>query len=275
MLNPHILWNRSTLQKNNKRIDTSIKNINFIVSLWLIMRVTKKPKATRLIIPMTVIMMRQGYDYWQNKVLLAIIDQLQPYIREADMVDMFGIQEDIIFSIRYKDMGIRKADYAKFRARLSTLSLIPVAIPSWLNNESYHRYHRLGTVFFEEGDSKEFMIQLDKEVLHHIISKNYGFCELTKEVFLTCKNRYSQQIYLMLASWREEGHHTANVKYLENQLALDQKPKDGEKREDLFTILENTKKELDDLLASGCGDLSFDYEKEGEQGESLYIKIKC
>ena len=138
-------------------------------------------RGESLIVPMTVIMMRQGYDYWQNKVLLAIIDKLQPYIREGLQIDLFGIQEDIILSIRYKDLGIRRADYSKFRSRLSTLSLIPVIIPSTLNNESYHRYHRLGTVFFEEGDSKDFMIQLDKDVVHHIISKEYGYCELSKD----------------------------------------------------------------------------------------------
>ena len=53
-------------------------------------------RGESLIVPMTVIMMRQGYDYWQNKVLLAIIDKLQPYIREGLQIDLFGIQEDII-----------------------------------------------------------------------------------------------------------------------------------------------------------------------------------
>ena len=75
-------------------------------------------RGDQIIVPMTVIMMRQGYDFWQNKVLLAIIDQLQPYIREGSQYDLFGIQEDILFSIRFKDMGIRRADYAKFRSRL-------------------------------------------------------------------------------------------------------------------------------------------------------------
>ena len=178
-------------------------------------------RGESLIVPMTVIMMRQGYDYWQNKVLLAIIDKLQPYIREGLQIDLFGIQEDIILSIRYKDLGIRRADYSKFRSRLSTLSLIPVIIPSTLNNESYHRYHRLGTVFFEEGDSKDFMIQLDKDVVHHIISKEYGYCELSKDAFLACKSRYSQQIYLMLASWRNEGEHRIPLKELEAQMNQD------------------------------------------------------
>lgn len=238
------------------------------------MRTTKKVKATRLIVPMTVIMMRQRYDYWQNKVLLVIIDQLQPYIIETDMADMFGIQEDIIFSIRYKDLGIRRADYTKFRARLSTLSLIPVAIPSRLNNESYHRYHRLGTVFFEEGDSKEFMIQLDKEVVHHIISKDYGSCELIKEVFLACSSRYSQQIYMMLASWRKEGQHMASIKYLKTLLVFNQGSKSDGEEKDLFVILNEVKKELDDLLASGHGDLSFDYERKEEHGDTLFIQIR-
>lgn len=237
------------------------------------MQTTKRNNTKRLIVPITVIMMCQSYDYWQNKVLLAIIDLLQPYIGETDMADMFGIQEDIIFSIRYKDLGIRRADYAKFRARLNTLSLIPVAIPSQLNNESYHRYHRLGTVFFEEGDSKEFMIQLDKEVVHYIISKDYGFCELIKKVFLACSNRYSQQIYLMLASWREEGRHMTKIQDLENLLAFDQKLRDDGGL-DLFAILAETKKELDDLLGSGNGDLSFDYERGGEHGETLFIQIR-
>ena len=76
-------------------------------------------RGESLIVPMTVIMMRQGYDYWQNKVLLAIIDKLQPYIREGLQIDLFGIQEDIILSIRYKDLGIRRADYSKFRSRLT------------------------------------------------------------------------------------------------------------------------------------------------------------
>ena len=178
-------------------------------------------RGESLIVPMTVIMMRQGYDYWQNKVLLAIIDKLQPYIREGLQIDLFGIQEDIILSIRYKDLGIRRADYSKFRSRLATLSLIPVIIPSTLNNESYHRYHRLGTVFFEEGDSKDFMIQLDKDVVHHIISKEYGYCELSKDAFLACKSRYSQQIYLMLASWRNEGEHRIPLKELEAQMNQD------------------------------------------------------
>lgn len=232
-----------------------------------------KRKPTRLIVPITVIMVCQGCDYWQNKVLLAIIDQLQPYIGEADMADMFGIQEDIIFSIRYKDLGIRRADYTKFRARLNTLSLIPVAISSQLNNEPYQCYHRLGTVFFEEGDSKEFMIQLDKEVVHYIISKDYGFCELIKKVFLACSNRYSQQIYLMLASWREKGRHMTNIKDMETLLALNQESKDGKNKKDLFVILDDVKKELDGLLASGHGDLSFDYEKREGQGEFLVIYI--
>ena len=81
-------------------------------------------RGESLIVPMTVIMMRQGYDYWQNKVLLAIIDKLQPYIREGLQIDLFGIQEDIILSIRYKDLGIRRADYSKFRSRLSILSFL-------------------------------------------------------------------------------------------------------------------------------------------------------
>ena len=236
-----------------------------------------------LIVPMTVIMMRQGYDYWQNKVLMAIIDKLQPYIRESNQINLFGIQEDILFSIRYKDMGIRRADYAKFRSRLSTLSLIPVAIPSQLNNESYQRYHRLGTVFFEEGDSKEFMIQLDKDVVHHIISKEYGYCRLSKSTFLACKTRYSQQIYLMLASWREEGQHTIAITELEKQLSaaqnqrqlcIPQREKDVELK-DIPTVLTATKKELDDLFASGSGDLSFNYtiDEDGAGESILHIDI--
>ena len=214
---------------------------------------------------------------------MAIIDKLQPYIRESNQIDLFGIQEDILFSIRYKDMGIRRADYAKFRSRLSTLSLISVAIPSKLNNESYKRYHRLGTVFFEEGDSKDFMIQLDKDVVNHIISKEYGFCEISKAAFLACKTRYSQQIYLMLASWRNENQHTIPMAELERQLTAAQTQKllctsPAQKTKvplDIDTILTATKKELDDLLASGSGDLSFNYTIEGDgAGESiLHIDI--
>jgi len=220
-----------------------------------------------LIVPMTVIMMRQGYDFWQNKVLLAIIDKLQSHIRESQQLDLFGIQEDIILSIKFKDMGIRRADYDKFRSRLSSLSLIPVTIPSKLNNESYQRYHRLGTVFFEEHDSKEFMIELDKDVVHHIISKEFGFCTLNKETFLACKTRYSQQIYLMLAGLREEGKHSFSLTDLQKQLSLAQSQRQlcftqKEKvleLKDIPSILSDTKKELDELLASGSGDLSFNY----------------
>ena len=228
-------------------------------------------RGESLIVPMTVIMMRQGYDYWQNKVLLAIIDKLQPYIREGLQIDLFGIQEDIILSIRYKDLGIRRADYSKFRSRLSTLSLIPVIIPSTLNNESYHRYHRLGTVFFEEGDSKDFMIQLDKDVVHHIISKEYGYCELSKDAFLACKSRYSQQIYLMLASWRNEGEHRIPLKELEAQMNQDSNSlelsrtstKKAQPAPTIQNILNDVKSELDALKAENKSDLSFAYEEGG------------
>ena len=211
-------------------------------------------RGESLIVPMTVIMMRQGYDYWQNKVLLAIIDKLQPYIREGLQIDLFGIQEDIILSIRYKDLGIRRADYSKFRSRLSTLSLIPVIIPSTLNNESYHRYHRLGTVFFEEGDSKDFMIQLDKDVVH-----------------LACKSRYSQQIYLMLASWRNEGEHRIPLKELEAQMNQDSNSlelsrtstKKAQPAPTIQNILNDVKSELDALKAENKSDLSFTYEEGG------------
>ena len=243
----------------------------------------KQGRGDQIIVPMTVIMMRQGYDYWQNKVLLAIIDQLQPYIREGSQYDLFGIQEDILFSIRFKDMGIRRADYAKFRSRLSTLSLISVAIPSKLNNESYKRYHRLGTVFFEEGDSKDFMIQLDKDVVNHIISKEYGFCEISKAAFLACKTRYSQQIYLMLASWRNENQYTIPMAELERQLTAAQTQKllctspDQKSKEpkDIITILTATKKELDELLASGSSDLSFNYsiDDDGVGEKLLHVEI--
>ena len=224
-----------------------------------------------LIVPMTVIMMRQGYDYWQNKVLLAIIDKLQPYIREGFQIDLFGIQEDIILSIRYKDLGIRRSDYPMFRSRLATLSLIPVIIPSTLNNESYHRYHRLGTVFFEEGDSKDFMIQLDKDVVHHIISKEYGYCELSKETFLACKTRYSQQIYLMLASWRNESEHIVAMKDLEAQMNQDSNSMDlsrtstkkAQPAPTIQSILNDAKSELDELKAENKSDLSFTYEEGG------------
>ena len=240
-------------------------------------------RGDRIIVPMTVNMMRQGYDYWQNKVLLAIIDQLQPYIREGSQIDMFGIQEDILFSIRFKDLGIRRADYAKFRSRLGTLSLISVAIPSKLNNESYKRYHRLGTVFFEEGDSKDFMIQLDKDVVNHIISKEYGYCEISKAAFLACKTRYSQQIYLMLASYRESGNHTIRISELERQLTAAQNQKllcispDQKNKEpkDIPSILTATKKELDELLASGSSDLSFNYtiDEDGVGELLLHVEI--
>ena len=228
-------------------------------------------RGQSLIVPMTVIMMRQGYDYWQNKVLLAIIDKLQPYIREGLQIDLFGIQEDIILSIRYKDLGIRRADYSKFRSRLATLSLIPVIIPSTLNNESYHRYHRLGTVFFEEGDSKDFMIQLDKDVVHHIISKEYGYCELSKDAFLACKSRYSQQIYLMLASWRNEVEHRIPLKELEAQMNQDgnslelsrTSSKKAQPAPTIQNILNDVKSELDALKAENKSDLSFTYEEGG------------
>ena len=204
-------------------------------------------RGESLIVPMTVIMMRQGYDYWQNKVLLAIIDKLQPYIREGLQIDLFGIQEDII------------------------LSLIPVIIPSTLNNESYHRYHRLGTVFFEEGDSKDFMIQLDKDVVHHIISKEYGYCELSKDAFLACKSRYSQQIYLMLASWRNEGEHRIPLKELEAQMNQDSNSlelsrtstKKAQPAPTIQNILNDVKSELDALKAENKSDLSFTYEEGG------------
>ena len=78
-------------------------------------------RGESLIVPMTVIMMRQGYDYWQNKVLLAIIDKLQPYIREGLQIDLFGIQEDIILSIRFLSF------LSLFQAR-SIMSLIIVII---------------------------------------------------------------------------------------------------------------------------------------------------
>ena len=179
-------------------------------------------------------------------------------------MDMFGIQEDIILSIRYRDMNIRRADYAKFRAQLSTLSLIPVAIPSKLGNESYQRYHRLGTVFYEEGDSKEFMIQLDEDVVHHIISKEYGYCELNKEAFLACKTSYSQQLYLMLAGWGG-GEHSVAIKELKKQKGTDEK-----ESPDIPSILEETKKELDELLESGVGEFSFIYHIEGD---TIHIQV--
>ena len=79
-------------------------------------------RGESLIVPMTVIMMRQGYDYWQNKVLLAIIDKLQPYIREGLQIDLFGIQEDIILSI------LRFLSFLSLFQARSIMSLIIVII---------------------------------------------------------------------------------------------------------------------------------------------------
>ena len=82
----------------------------------------------------------------------------------------------------------------------------------------------------------------------------------------------------MLASWREEGQHTIAITELEKQLSaaqnqrqicIPQREKEVELK-DIPTVLTATKKELDDLLASGSGDLSFNYTIEGGgAGEQL------
>ena len=81
----------------------------------------------------------------------------------------------------------------------------------------------------------------------------------------------------------EEGQHSLPISELEKQLSaaqnqrqlcIPQREKEVELK-DIPTILSATKKELDDLLASGSGDLSFNYTIEGDgAGESiLHIDI--
>ena len=57
-------------------------------------------------------------------------------------------------------------------------------------------------------------------------------------------------------------------------MALNQGSKSDGEEKDLFVILNDVKKELDDLLASGHGDLSFDYERKEEHVDILFIQIR-
>ena len=80
----------------------------------------------------------------------------------------------------------------------------------------------------------------------------------------------------MLASWRNENQHTIPMAELERQLNAAQaqellctSPEQKSKEpKDIITILTTTKKELDELLASGSSDLSFTFEEGG--GEVVF-----
>lgn len=245
---------------------------------------------TWLIQPLVVTTMRHDFSKTQIKVLVSIIERLQIKIHEKlndpakELFKSEDFDEDgkVPVQLFYKDLGVSDSNYGALEESLKMLSHIPVEIPTrgkdknkvWLKSTNLCDVYTQDNVKY----NKYAVIKMDQDVAERLISLEFGYHKLGKEVIFNAKNKYSQRIYMLLESWLDRGWFQVDTLEFRKSLRLEKKYDsfyDFEKR-----VLKPAGRELEEAAKAGYCDCYFDYrpeyapgQKKSEYPPTLYFTV--
>lgn len=239
-------------------------------------------EETWLIQPIAVTMMRHDYSLIQVRILVSVVESLQqilyrilnaPNTPNSSQMELFHtseLDEDGRMPIKlpFKELGVDPNHYPQLRESLKMLATIPVDIPyKTKEGRKYTKVTNLCDVYIPEDRSynKYAILKLDQNVAERLVSLDMGYHRLGKQIVFSCKNRYTQRIYMFLESWLDKGRTVIKTLEFRKMLRLE----DNYKKFSDFTrrVLEPAKEELKDLADKGFCDCWFEYDKKYDRGQ--------
>jgi len=189
---------------------------------------------------------------------------------QLDLFHTDELDEDGRMPIKlpFKELGVDPNHYPQLRNSLKMLASIPVEIPyKTAEGRKYTKATNLCDVYIPEDRSynKYAILKLDHTVAERLVSLDFGYHRLGKQIVFACKNRYTQRIYMFIESWVDKGRTVIKTLEFRKMLRLENNYK---KFSDFCRrVLEPAKQELKELADKGFCDCYFDYEKKYDHGQ--------
>ncbi|WP_315332343.1 replication initiation protein [Prevotella nigrescens] len=236
-------------------------------------------EETWLLQPIAVTMMRHDYSLIQVRILVSIVESLQSILhgilnnKRSPQLDLFKTKEldedgRMPIKLPFKELGVDPNHYPQLRISLKMLAAIPVEIPyKTSEGRKYTKATNLCDVYIPEDRSynKYAILKLDRSVAERLVSLDFGYHRLGKQIVFACKNRYTQRIYMFIESWVDKGRTVIKTLEFRKMLRLENNYK---KFSDFCRrVLEPAKQELKELADKGFCDCYFDYEKKYDHGQ--------
>ncbi len=193
--------------------------------------------------------------------------------KRSPQLDLFKtneLDEDGRMPIKlpFKELGVDPNHYPQLRTSLKMLAAIPVEIPyKTSEGRKYTKATNLCDVYIPEDRSynKYAILKLDRSVAERLVSLDFGYHRLGKQIVFACKNRYTQRIYMFIESWVDKGRTVIKTLEFRKMLRLENNYK---KFSDFCRrVLDPAKQELKELADKGFCDCYFDYEKKYDHGQ--------
>jgi hypothetical protein len=237
---------------------------------------------TWLLQPIAVTMMRHDYSLIQIRILVSIVEHMQEKLHE---VLNKRLMEPTIFAptelandgrleVRIYFKGLVDPNhYPQLRESLKFLASVPVEIPyKTPEGRNYLKVTNLCDVYIPTDTGiyeKYAILKLDPLVAERIVNLNLGYHRLGKEIVFTCKNRYTQRIYMFIESWIKKGAMTgrAVIKTLDFRKMLRLENSYGKFSDFCRRVLDPAKEELQSMAENGFCDCYFDYDKKYDHGQ--------
>ena len=236
-------------------------------------------EETWLLQPIAVTMMRHDYSLIQVRILVSIVESLQSILhgilnnKRSPQLDLFKTKEldedgRMPIKLPFKELGVDPNHYPQLRTSLKMLAAIPVEIPyKTSEGRKYTKATNLCDVYIPEDRSynKYAILKLDRSVAERLVSLDFGYHRLGKQIVFACKNRYTQRIYMFIESWVDKGRTVIKTLEFRKMLRLENNYK---KFSDFCRrVLEPAKQELKELADKGFCDCYFDYKKKYYHGQ--------
>lgn len=238
-----------------------------------------KEEETWLIQPIAVTMMRHDYSLIQVRILVSIVESLQNILlgimnnKRNPQLDLFHtdeLDEDGRMPIKlpFRELGVDPNHYPQLRNSLKMLAAIPVEIPyKTSEGRKYTKATNLCDVYIPEDRTynKYAILKIDQSVAERLVSLDFGYHTLGKQIVFACKNRYTQRIYMFIDSWADKGRTVIKTLEFRKMLRLENNYK---KFSDFCRrVLDPAQQELDELAKKGYCNCHFDYEKKYNNGQ--------
>ena len=221
-------------------------------------------EETWLLQPIAVTMMRHDYSQVQVRILVSIVESLQNILqgllsggpsRQLDIFRSDELDEDGRMPIKmpFKELGVSPSHYPQLRNSLKMLASIPVEIP--YKTQEGRKYTKATNLCY----AKYAILKIDRSVAERLVSFDFGYHRLGKQIVFACKNRYTQRIYMFVASWLDKGRAVIDPLEFRKMLRLE---KNYKKFPDFCRrVLDPAREELRKLADDGFCDCWFDYER--------------
>ncbi len=236
-------------------------------------------EETWLLQPIAVTMMRHDYSLIQVRILVSVVESLQSILHgilnnerrnEMSIFHTDELDEDgrLPVKLPFKELGVDPNHYPQLRNSLKMLASIPIEIPyKTAEGRKYTKATNLCDVYIPEDHSynKYAILKLDRGVAERLVSLDFGYHRLGKQIVFACKNRYTQRIYMFIESWVDKGRVVIKTLEFRKMLRLENNYK---KFSDFCRrVLEPAKAELKELADKGFCDCYFDYDKKYDHGQ--------